>query len=105
MIHHEIDSRLRDEDREFLQELDAPEDEGARTVGPRVREGEADATIGEEFEAVLRQRGTKEIMAEPFERPAILGADGAATVEIEIGGAGVSGGRGLGDPARRARRR
>lgn len=31
--------------RTSIQELDAPEDEGARTVSPGVREGEADATV------------------------------------------------------------
>lgn len=65
--------------------------EGARAVGPGTRAGEADARVGQELDALLGQRRTKEIVAEFFEDTAVLGAHGAATVEIEPRGACVPG--------------
>ncbi len=76
VVDEEIDARLRDQDGEFFQELDAAEDERAGAVGPGARERETDATVGQQLETLLGERRPQEVVAEPFERPTIVGSDG-----------------------------
>ena len=75
--------------RRVFQELDTAEDERAGAVGPGACERETDATVGQQLETLLGERRPHEVVAEPFERPTIVGSDGTAGVEIEIGGAGL----------------
>jgi hypothetical protein len=53
MVDQQIDARLRDHHGEFFQELDPAEYQGAGPVDPRVREGEADAAVAEQLDALV----------------------------------------------------
>ncbi len=94
VVDHEIDARFRDEHGELFEELDRREDERARPVSPRVRERQADAAVREELYPFLRKRRAQQVVAQALEPRAVVGADGAAGMEIEARVSSVP--RGLG---------
>lgn len=91
VIDEQIDPRLRDQNREFFQELDSIKDERAGAVTPWARERQAHAPVGKQFEALLGERRTAKVVAQAFEPGAIVGADDATGMEIETVIAGVPG--------------
>ena len=59
------------------------EEELARAVGPRVRQRVEHAPVGEAFKASLSERRAQQVLTEPLQPGAIVGAHGAVRVEIE----------------------
>jgi len=91
VIDEQIAARLRNQHGELLQELDPAEDERTGAVGPRVRKRETDPAVGQDVDALLRERWAQQVVAESLEAGAVVGPNGAAGVQIEVGVAGLGG--------------
>jgi hypothetical protein len=81
MAEH-VESGRRDEGAEPREEVEGLEQDGAGAVFPRGLEGEADAPVGVELEALLVERRSGDVAAEPLEAFAVAAVHRDLGVDI-----------------------
>ncbi len=82
VVAEHVKPRRRDEGAEPRDEVEGVEQDGVGAVFPRGLEGEADAPIGVELEALLVERGSGDVAAEPLEALSVAAVDDDLGVDI-----------------------
>ena len=83
VVHDQVDGGAGDDRRELFQELDGLEEELRGAIALDRLERDEDAPVGPELEAILGERGAKEVTAELLEAGTMGGRDADVGVEIE----------------------
>ena len=83
VITEHVKPRRRDEGAEPRDEVEGVEQDGVGAVFPRGLEGEADAPVAVKLEAVLVERRTGDVAAEPLEALAVAAVDDDLGVDID----------------------